>query len=56
MYADGTPITFYGRYLPASEVSEDARERSEARERQMEVWAEQGGTVGMRGMATIVYS
>jgi len=55
MYADGTPITFYGRYLPASEVSEDARERSEARERQMEVWAEQGGTVGMRGVATIVY-
>lgn len=53
LYADGTPITFYGRYLPASEVSEDARERSEARERQMEVWAEQGGTVGMRGMATI---
>jgi acyl dehydratase len=59
MYADGTPITFYGKYLPnpvVSEVSENTREGSEARERQMEVWAEQGGTVGMRGVATIVYS
>lgn len=53
MYADGTPITFYGRYLPASEVSENTQKVSEARERQMEVWAEQGDKVGMRGMATI---
>jgi hydroxyacyl-ACP dehydratase HTD2-like protein with hotdog domain len=56
MYADGTPITFYGRYLPASEVSENTEEVSDARERRMEVWAEQGVKVGMRGMATIVYS
>jgi hydroxyacyl-ACP dehydratase HTD2-like protein with hotdog domain len=55
MYADGTPITFYGRYLPASEVSEDTQQGSEARERRLEVWAEQGGKVGMRGMATIAY-
>ena len=56
MYADGTPITFYGKYLPnpvVSEVSEDTQEVSDARHRRMEVWAEQGGTVGMRGMATI---
>jgi hydroxyacyl-ACP dehydratase HTD2-like protein with hotdog domain len=58
MYADGTPITFYGKYLPnpvVSEVSEDTQEVSEAHERQIEVWAEQAGKVGMRGMATIAY-
>jgi hydroxyacyl-ACP dehydratase HTD2-like protein with hotdog domain len=47
MYA-GKEINFYGRYIPVK-----ADREVEAKAKQLGIWAEQAGKVGMRGLATI---